>query len=113
MPGDILGNRKKSEEARFKMHRELTFKAHSRRNKLLALWAAEKMGFDPAQTEAYVVDVVMNGLEVSPAERIFADFVARDIPIEMEQVAAKMQSLQEEAFRQLESDFPQALGSDH
>ena len=40
-------------EAKFARDEELRFKAEARRNKLLGLWAAEKLGKSGADAEAY------------------------------------------------------------
>ncbi len=48
--------RKKSEEAKAAHKAELLFKAESRRNKLLGLWAAERMGH--ADPDAYAAEIV-------------------------------------------------------
>ena len=47
-------DRQKGFEAKFAHDSEMQFKAEARRNKLLGLWAAEKMGLtgDDAQCEA-------------------------------------------------------------
>ena len=38
--------RERAEEGKFALDQELRFKANARRNKLLGLWAAEKLGKD-------------------------------------------------------------------
>lgn len=114
---DILDEKEKSEEARFKLRQELRFKAQSRRNKLLGLWAAERMGLTDSETEDYAKAVVMADFE-EPGEddvlrKILSDFEARGVKATEAQVTAKMEALMEEAFRQVEAEFPSALGPDH
>src|SRR2546421_12977816 len=46
-------------EKQFAHDEELKFKATARRNKLLGLWAAEKLGLSGADAEAYAKEVVM------------------------------------------------------
>ena len=45
--------RKEGFESKFARDEELRFKATARRNKLLGLWAAEKMGLQGPQAEDY------------------------------------------------------------
>jgi len=46
-------------EKQFAHDEELRFKATARRNKLLGLWAAEKLGLEGADAQAYAKDVVL------------------------------------------------------
>ena len=52
-------DRKDAFEKKFAHDEELRFKATARRNKLLGLWAAEKLGKSGAEAEAYAKSVVM------------------------------------------------------
>ena len=52
-------DRKDAFEKKFAHDEELRFKAMARRNKLLGLWAAEKLGKSGADAEAYAKSVVM------------------------------------------------------
>jgi hypothetical protein len=47
-------------EKQFAHDEDLKFKAMARRNKLLGLWAAEKMGLTGAEADAYAKEVVMS-----------------------------------------------------
>src|SRR4029453_17481261 len=50
-------------EKQFARDEDLKFKAGARRNKLLGLWAAEKLGLSGDQAEAYAKEVVMADFE--------------------------------------------------
>ena len=50
-------------EKQFAHDEELKFKAMARRNKLLGLWAAEKLGMTGADADAYAKEVVMAEFE--------------------------------------------------
>ena len=50
-------------EKKFAHDEELRFKANARRNKLLGLWAAEKLGLTGADADAYAKEVVMADFE--------------------------------------------------
>ena len=52
-------DRKDTFEKKFAHDEELRFKAMARRNKLLGLWAAEKLGKSGPDAEAYAKSVVM------------------------------------------------------
>jgi hypothetical protein len=52
-------DRKDTFERKFAHDEELRFKATARRNKLLGLWAAEKLGKSGAEAETYAKSVVM------------------------------------------------------
>ena len=56
-------NRKDAAEKKYAHDEELLFKATARRNKLLGLWAAEKLGKSGADAEAYAKSVVMADFE--------------------------------------------------
>ncbi|MBU1176623.1 MAG: DUF1476 domain-containing protein [Alphaproteobacteria bacterium] len=76
-------DRKKAEEARQALKEELCFKAEARRNKLIGLWAAERMGHaDPA---AYAREVVVAALELPGdddiAGKVLGDLEAAGQPI--------------------------------
>jgi hypothetical protein len=49
----------------------LQFKANARRNKLLGLWAAEKLGLSGDAANAYAKEVVMSDFEESGDHDVF------------------------------------------
>ncbi len=63
--------------------RKLKFKATARRNKLLGLWAAEKLGKTGADADAYAKEVVMSDIEEAGDQDVFrkvrADFDAAGV----------------------------------
>lgn len=58
-------------EKKFAHDEELQFKASARRNKLLGLWAAEKMGKSGADAEAYAKSVVIADFEEAGDDDVF------------------------------------------
>src|SRR4051812_10936255 len=70
--------REKSFEQKFKHDQEVRFKVHARRNKLLGLWAAGKMGLSGAEAEAYAKTVVEADFQ-KPGDQDVLDKVAKDL----------------------------------
>jgi len=72
-------------EKKFAHDEELKFKAEARRNKLLGLWAAEKLGLSGPEAEAYAKDVVISDFETPGDEDVFkkirADFDAKKVAV--------------------------------
>ena len=72
-------------EKQFARDEALKFKASARRNKLLGLWAAEKLGLSGAQAEAYAKEVVMADFEEPGDNDVFRkirrDFDAKGIEL--------------------------------
>lgn len=58
-----MNDREKAFENKFAHDAELQFKVNARRNKLLGLWIAGKLGKTGADAEAYAKDVVMSDFE--------------------------------------------------
>ena len=58
-------------EKQFAHDEELKFKATSRRNKLLGLWAAEKLGRKGTDAETYAKEVVMADFEEAGEDDVF------------------------------------------
>src|SRR5512132_1877072 len=68
-------------EKKFAHDEELKFKATARRNKLLGLWAAGKLGLSGADAEAYAKEVVLvdfeEGGDHDVSKKIRKDFDAK------------------------------------
>ena len=58
-------------EKQFAHDEELRFKASARRNKLLGLWIAEKLGMSGADAAAYAKSVVMADFEEAGDDDVF------------------------------------------
>jgi hypothetical protein len=58
-------------EKKFAHDEEFRFKAAARRNKLLGLWAAEKLGKSGADADAYAKQVIAADLEEAGDEDVF------------------------------------------
>jgi len=93
--------REEAFEKKFAHDEELKFKATARRNKLLGLWAAEKMGMSGAEAEAYAKSVAVADLQ-EPGEqdvlrKIRRDFDAKGVVQSDHQIGRVMSELMEKA----------------
>ena len=65
-----LDDRLAAFEAKFAHDEQVTFKVTARRNKLLALWAAEQMGKPADALDEYVKEVISSDFEEEGPGRI-------------------------------------------
>ena len=89
-------------EKQFAHDQELRFKANARRNKLLGLWAAGKLGLSAAEAEAYAKQVVVADLEESGDDDVFRkvrhDLDAKGVSESDHQIRRTMDELMEKAI---------------
>ncbi len=101
-------DREKSFERKFALDAELQFKATARRNKLLGLWAAEKMGLSGDDAQAYAREVVKADLEEPGEEDVYrkirADFDAKGVEQSEHQIRRALADFLVEAVRQIEAE---------
>ncbi|PKQ05057.1 MAG: DUF1476 domain-containing protein [Alphaproteobacteria bacterium HGW-Alphaproteobacteria-10] len=94
-------------EKKFVHDEEMRFKANARRNKLLGLWAAEKMGIGGDAAAEYEQEVVAADFEEAGDEDVFRkirrDFDAKGVDQSDHQIRRTMDELMDEAIRQLQS----------
>ncbi len=94
--------REEAFEKQFAHDEELKFKATARRNKLLGLWAAEKLGLVGAEAESYAKSVVMADFEEAGdhdvLRKIRQDFDAKGVAQSEHQISRKMTELMEKAI---------------
>jgi hypothetical protein len=99
--------RKDAFESRFARDEELKFKATARRNKLLGLWAAEKMGRSGEEADAYAREVIRADMEEAGEEDVFRkvrrDFDAAGVAQSDHQIRRTMDELLAEAVAQIEA----------
>lgn len=101
-----MDNRRDGFENKFAHDADLRFRAEARRNKLLGLWAAEKLGKSAEEAESYAKDVVKADFEEAGDEDVFrkirGDFDAANITETDQAIREKMIGLLEEAVRQIQ-----------
>ena len=100
--------RERAEEGKFALDQELRFKANARRNKLLGLWAAEKLGKTGEAAAAYATEVVKSDFEAPGDEDVFrkvkGDLDAAGVAITDHQLQRQMAELMETAVQQVKSE---------
>jgi hypothetical protein len=88
-------------EKQFAHDEELRFKANARRNKLLGLWAAAKLGMAGAEAEAYAKEVVLADFEEAGDDDVFRkvrrDFDAKGVTESDHQIRRTMDELMAQA----------------
>ncbi|MBL4597475.1 MAG: DUF1476 domain-containing protein [Rhizobiaceae bacterium] len=99
--GDVFENK-------FAHDAELKFKAEARRNKLLGLWAAEKLGKSADEAEEYAKEVIRSDFEEPGDEDVFrkirGDFDAAKVEQSDHQIRRTMSELMDEAVKQIQTD---------
>ena len=89
--------REDSFEKRFVHEEELQFRAEARRNKLLGLWAAEKLGKTGAEAQAYADSLVAAEVAADADERVVAqvkkDFEAAGVNQSEHQIRRTMDEM--------------------
>ncbi len=104
-----FNEREKGFEAKYKRDQELDFRVTARRNKLLGLWAAEKLGIADADADAYAKEVVMSDFEEPGEEdvyrKVMGDFTGKDARVEENELRREMARLMDVARGQVESEI--------
>lgn len=94
-------------EKKFALDEEQKFKAEARRNKLLGLWAAEKLGLTGDAATAYSKEVVAADFEEAGDQdvqnKVVKDFTDKGVAVSAAEVRAKMTELMAEAAMQVKA----------
>jgi hypothetical protein len=93
-------------EKKFALDEEQKFKAVARRNKLLGLWAAEKLGITGDAASAYAKEVVTADFEEAGdgvQNKVMRDFAGKGVAITAQELRAKMDELMALAASQVKS----------
>ena len=97
--------RREGQEAKFAHDEALKFKATARRNKLLGLWAAGKMGISGDAADAYAKEVVKADFEEAGDHDVFRkirrDFDAKSVQVSDHQIQREMEDLMTTALEQV------------
>ena len=99
--------RKEGFEQKFAHDEELKFKAMARRNKMLGLWAADKLGLTGDAAQTYAKEVVLADFEDPGTQDVFQkirkDFDAKGVAQSDHQIRRTMDELLQQAVAQIKS----------
>jgi len=94
-------------EKKFAHDEELRFKANARRNKLLGLWAAEKLGITGDAANVYAKEVVMSDFEESGDDDVFRkvrnDLDAKGVALSDQDLRRAMIDMMEKAIAEIKA----------
>ncbi len=101
----MFNDRKKGLEKKIDLDSQKSFKLASLRNKNLGRWAAEKLGLDDSETDAYIDEVIISDFDEPGHEdvvkKIFHDFQIKNINLSYEEVKEKLLDFEKEALKKL------------
>ncbi|WP_260482273.1 DUF1476 domain-containing protein [Sphingomicrobium flavum] len=96
-------DRKNAFETKFARDEEMQFKVTARRNKLLGLWAAEKMGLTEVEADAYAKEVIRADFEEAGDEdvirKLLGDLTAAGVEIDDAAIRQQIEHKDVEARR--------------
>ena len=94
-------------EKKFALDEEQKFKAEARRNKLLGLWVAEKLGLSGEVANTYAKDVVAADFQeagdADVVRKVIGDLKAKRVALTEQQVRVKMDELTAQAVAQVKA----------
>jgi hypothetical protein len=98
-------DREKGYERKFELDQELAFKVRARRNHLLGLWAAEKLGLTGEPAELYALGIIdpashLHG-DAELVAKIARDFSAKSIAIDQAVILLELERFGAEARKAL------------
>ncbi|SHH59287.1 DUF1476 domain-containing protein [Bradyrhizobium erythrophlei] len=94
-------------ERKFALDEEQKFKAEARRNKLLGLWVAEKLGLSGEAANTYAKDVIaaefQEAGDANVVGKVMSDLKAKGITIAERELQAKMEQLTAQAVAEVKA----------
>jgi hypothetical protein len=104
-----FNDREKAFESKFQKDQELQFKVTARRNKLLGLWAAGKIGLTGDAAAAYAKEVVVSDFD-EPGDKdvlrkLLQDFTKKGVDINEHAVRREMERLFEQAKQEVAKEI--------
>jgi hypothetical protein len=101
-------DREQAFEKKFALDQDLKFRAEARRNKLIAEWAAQKLGISGAAVQEYARSVLKADLEEKGGHDVFRklrkDFEAAGVKVPDADIRAKMGELLAKAVSDIEAE---------
>jgi hypothetical protein len=102
-----MKDREQGFERKFVLDEETRFKAMARRNRLLGMWAAEKLGKSGADADAYAKEVVIADMEEAGDDdvlrKVSGDFKAAGVAQSDEEIRKTMAELMAVAVEQIQA----------
>ncbi|PWR25643.1 DUF1476 domain-containing protein [Zavarzinia aquatilis] len=101
-----FNDREKGFEAKFAHDEDKRFRAVARRNKLLGLWAAEKLGLSGEAADAYAKEVVVADFVEAGDEdvirKVLSDFIAKGVVLTDRHIRMEIESLNNKVLAEIE-----------
>ena len=101
----IFDKREKGSEGKFALDAELQFKIRAKRDKLIGLWAAEKLGLSGEKAKEYAFSIIDEDAKLKGDTDVIAkltqDFAKAKIAVTEAQIKAQLVTCEEEAKKQL------------
>jgi len=101
-------DREASFENKFKHDKELEFKATSRRNKMLGLWAANLLGIHGAEAETYARAVLKADIDApgdkAMVDKLLGDFKQHGVDMSEHRLRKHMVELMHDAVAQVKAE---------
>ncbi|MBV9562887.1 MAG: DUF1476 domain-containing protein [Bradyrhizobium sp.] len=99
--------REEAFEKKYALDEELKFKAGARRNRMLGLWAAEKLGKSGADADAYAKEVIAAEFEAAGGadvvRKVMGDLTAQGHAIGEQEIRARMDEFTAQAVAQVKA----------
>ena len=96
-------DREKAFESMYARDQEMQFKIVARRNRLLGMWAAKKMGLTEAEAEAYAKEVIRSDFEEAGdhdvVRKLLGDLTSAGVEIDEAAILAQVEHKTVEARR--------------
>jgi hypothetical protein len=94
-------------EKKFALDEEQKFKAEARRNKLLGLWVAEKLGLSAEAANAYAKDVIaaefQEAGDADVVRKVMGDLKAKGVTVTERELRVKMDQLTAQAVAEVKA----------
>lgn len=111
---DIFKKREKGEETKYQLDQERQFKIEARRNKLIGLWAAERMGLLATEADAYAKTVVAADFEYAGSDdvirKLVKDLADKGVKLGDAEVRRELDRFAKIAADQVAQELPKSLG---
>jgi hypothetical protein len=99
--------REEAFEKKYAVDEELKFKAGARRNRLLGLWVAEKLGKTGADADAYAKEVIAaefeDAHEAAVVRKVVNDLAAKGVALSEAEIRARMDEFMAQAVAQVKA----------